>query len=343
MAGSLAAQAGRNSYGLRGEFPSRHLERGLDLLTDALIRPAFPANEVARAREEQLQQIHTRDDHPSGQVFRLLARSLYGQHPYGLDLQGEEASVKSFDSARLQEAHRQALLGGSLVVSLVGDVDPEQAIRQVTDRLGSIPAGISAPVVRPALSPPPARTVVHQELAKAQTHMVIGFLGARVTDPDRHPLEVLSSVLSGQGGRLFLQLRDKQSLAYSVSSFSVEGLDPGYFGVYIGTSPEKLDAAVAGMLGELQRVVETPISAEELDRAQQYLVGSHAIGMQKNASRAAVIALDDAFGLGAENYLDFEKQIMSITREQVLEAARRVLKMDKASIAVVGPRPPSFS
>ena len=123
----------------------------------------------------------------------------------------------------------------------------------------------------------------------------------------------------------------------------MEGLDPGYFGVYIGTSPEKLDAAVAGMLGELQRVVETPISAEELDRAQQYLVGSHAIGMQKNASRAAVIALDDAFGLGAENYLDFEKQIMSITREQVLEAARRVLKMDKASIAVVGPRPPSFS
>jgi len=68
-----------------------------------------------------------------------------------------------------------------------------------------------------------------KKLAKAQAHLVVGFLGARLSDPLRWPLEVLSTVLSGQGGRLFVELRDKRSLAYSVTSFSVEGVDPGSF------------------------------------------------------------------------------------------------------------------
>src|SRR6185312_12439887 len=100
----------------------------------------------------------------------------------------------------------------------------------------------------------------------------------------RHALEVLSTVLAGQGGRLFIELRDKRSMAYSVSSFSLEGLDPGYFAVYMGTSPEKVKDACAGIRVELEKVKAERLSDAELDRARSYLIGSHAIGLQKNAS-----------------------------------------------------------
>src|SRR5262249_56039485 len=92
-----------------------------------------------------------------------------------------------------------------------------------------------SPGARPAT---PLR--VFRYLTKQQAHIVIGFPGTTVADPDRFPLEVLSTILSGQGGRLFVELRDKKGLAYRISAFSLEGVDPGYVAVYIPPSPANL-------------------------------------------------------------------------------------------------------
>jgi zinc protease len=181
--------------------------------------------------------------------------------------------------------------------------------------------------------------LAHQDAKKAQAHVVYGFLGVRIDEPERYALEVLSSVLSGQGGRLFIELRDKRSMAYSVSSFSLEGIDPGYFAVYMGTSPEKVGAATAGIRVELAKIRDERIGATEIDRARSYLIGSHAIGLQKHASRAAVIALDELYGLGAENHLAYEQKILAVDAEAVRNAAQRVLRLDRAVLAVLGPRP----
>ena len=83
-------------------------------------------------------------------------------------------------------------------------------------------------------------TRVEEVKPKAQAQIVVGNLGTTFGDPEKHALQVLNAILSGQGGRLFFELRDKQSLAYALSSFSVEGLEPGSFGVYIGSAPEKV-------------------------------------------------------------------------------------------------------
>ena len=174
-------------------------------------------------------------------------------------------------------------------------------------------------------------------LQKAQSHLVLGFPGARVTDEWKRPLEVLSTLLSGQSGRLFLELRDKQSLCYSVSSMTLEGVDPGYFAVYIGTSPEKVDQALAGIRLELSKVRDAKVSVAELDRAQQHLMGVHEVGLQRNGARAGVMALDSAYGLGADRYLRYAEEIQAVTPEQVLAVAARVIDFEKSALVVVGP------
>jgi predicted Zn-dependent peptidase len=93
-------------------------------------------------------------------------------------------------------------------------------------------------------------------MAKEQAHLVLGFQGVGFASQDRFPLEVLAYVLSGQGGRLFTEIREKRALAYRVSAFSVEGLDPGYFAVYLASSPENLDEAVKVVRHELHEVAE---------------------------------------------------------------------------------------
>jgi zinc protease len=166
---------------------------------------------------------------------------------------------------------------------------------------------------------------------------VLGYPGARLSDDARWPLEVLSAVLSGQGGRLFVELRDKRSLAYSVTSFSMEGLDPGYFAVYIGCGPAKVQEALDGIRNELRRVREHPISVAELERARTHLIGTHAISLQRNSARAAVYAFDECYGLGADASAKYPERIAAVSAEDVLAVAQRVLEPSREVIALVAP------
>ena len=224
-----------------------------------------------------------------------------------------------------------------MVLAIIGDVNRSEALERARTLFGGAGEGAGALPEVPHESPPTERRRVHRTLARAQAHVVMGFQGLTLFDPDRHALEVLSTVLSGMGGRLFTELRDKRSMAYSVTSMAVEGIDPGYFAVYIGTSPDKRDAAEAGMEAELQKVLDEPITPAELDRAKAHLVGTHEIGLQRNAARAALLALDGVYGLGLDNFEHYDETIQSVTAEDVLRVARRIIQLDRAVVAVVGP------
>ena len=125
----------------------------------------------------------------------------------------------------------------------------------------------------------PAGFTVHSAIHEGieQAHCVIGVRGVAVDDDDRFALDLIAQILGGQGGRLFLDLRDRRGLAYAVDAMNVEGLDPGWFAVSIATAPEQLEQARAGMLAELERLVASEPGADELARARRYLSGSFAI------------------------------------------------------------------
>jgi zinc protease len=172
---------------------------------------------------------------------------------------------------------------------------------------------------------------------KAQAHILIGARGVTLKNPDRYPLEVLQAVLSGQGGRLFLDLRDRESLAYSVTAFSQEGVEPGAFGVYIATSPQKLEQAIQGIREQLRRVTTEKISTQELDRAKTYLIGTFEIGLQTNAAQSSSLAFNERYGLGFNAYREYPKRIEAVTADKVLEVAQRYLSPDRLSLAILKP------
>src|SRR5262249_44809964 len=137
--------------------------------------------------------------------------------------------------------------------------------------------------------------------------------------------------------RLFTELRDKRSMAYSVSSFTVEGVDPGFFAVYMATSPHKLEAAVEGIRTELARIRDEPLPEPELRRARQHLIGTHENGLQPNVARNGLLTLIQSYNLGSENYLHDAEHGTAVTGEDVQAVARRVIDLERSSLAVVGP------
>ncbi len=337
LSGSLSGHPGRNSMSLRGEFLSRHLHRAFSLFADCLLNPLFPEREFQRERGLLLQDILAREDNPAGLAQDLLARTLYQRHPYGLSSFGEQPSVERLTPADLGAYHAQHMNPAQMTLCVVGDVKVDQvlslaheAFGRSREMAGPAPEVPSEPPITDARS---TRKTIH----RAQSHLVLGFGGARVSDPWRHALDVLSTALSGQGGRLFIELRDKRSMAYSVSSYSVEGVDPGFFAVYMATSPPKVDAALEGIRTELARIREEPLLETELRRARQHLIGTHEIGLQRNGARAALLALDQCYGLGLENFVHYAERVSAVTMQDVQDVARRVIDLDRCALAVVGP------
>ena len=176
---------------------------------------------------------------------------------------------------------------------------------------------------------------------RAQSNIAIGFPGTTIHNKDRYALTILEEVLSGQGGRLFVELRDNQSLAYSISAFSSPGVDPGLFAVYIGTAPEKKERAVEEIMKILSDVRTGGITDEELARAKSAIIGSYEIGLQNVSSQASNMAINEVLGLGFDYHSKYLEEINAVSRLDVRNAAKRYLTLDSYVISVVGPKGPA--
>jgi len=348
MAGALAGFSGRNSFGVREELVARHWERGLEMMADCILHPAFAEDELEKERRQVLDELHAQEDNLSAVVFRAFSEELYRKHPYRMDVLGTKDTVSEMTPRRLAEYYRKYYPPGDMVLSVVGDVDPTAFVAKANalfDLSDLAPRGKgrrkSPPVpVEPARSASgPVEVLRH--LPKQQAHLVVGFPGTTVAAADRYPLEVLSTILSGQGGRLFLELRDKQGLAYRVSAFSLEGIDPGYFAVYMACSPENLPAARAGIDRELKLLRDDLVGDEELERAKRYLVGSHDIGLQRKSALSSTIAFNECYGLGWDEYLRYAPAVLAVTANDVRRIARSYLDPQKSVIALVTPKAPA--
>ncbi len=337
MAGSLGGSAGRNSLGLHGEFRALHFDRAMELFAECLLTPSLADEDLGRERELLLQELHARDDNPASATFDLFSRTLFTRHPYRLDPLGSRASVAALDAAKIRALQSTYQDPSELTLTIVGKVEPDAAFARAERLFGGVPGARAAVPAVEQEPPQRQRRVGKRSLEKAQVHLVMGFPGLTLRSPERYSLDLLTSVLSGQGGRLFFELRDRRSLAYSVSAFSVEGIDPGYVGVYIGTSPEKLQEAIAGIEEQLERVTREELGQEELERARRYLLGTHAIGLQKKSARAALIAYDSLYGLGPANYLDYEAHLAEVTGASIKRVARELFSPERLTLAALGP------
>lgn len=336
LAGEVNGFCGRSSVGFTLEATSDKLEPLLDLFAEALLEPGFDPDEIERERRETLAAIDRLDDRLAQLAYLRFGETLFPTHPYRLPMLGRKESVSRIDADLLQAHHQRLIRPENLVLAVAGDVDPDAVAKAIAIRTGDLVAsGFTRPT--PPVDPPPTGVQeVRLRKERAQAHLVLGFYGLRVDDPDRYALDIVSQVLAGQGGRLFLELRDKQGLAYSVSSVNVEGVAPGFLSVYIATAPDKLADAQRGILVELERLLETAPGEEELTRARRYLTGSFAIDSQRNSNHAAHVALDSLYGLGPEAHYDYANRIAAVRGDDVLRVARRVIDLDAYVLSLVG-------
>jgi zinc protease len=326
IGGTVDASGEVETAEIRGEALARHWEALLGLIAEVVLEPTLAADEIEKERRLVLSQIQTRGDTPFPLSFDTVLRDLYGSHPYGRHSLGLRASVERVTREAVLAHYREILQAERMVLAVSGQVSRERVLKtagRLFARLRPSGAGEATPPAEP--SPPGGRRVVERPAQQAQ--IMVGFLGPGLNDAAYPSVRVLGALLGGgMAGRLFVEIRDKRGLAYSLGVITPYRTGPAFFVTYLGTARQNAAAAEAAVLQELERVRTGPLTADELARAKAYILGNLALDRRTNARQAWYLAFFEAVGVGWDFPERYARAIEAVTDADVSSAAQRYLR-----------------
>lgn len=340
VGGSLEGEGGRDSSELVLSVLRKDLGLGLDLLADALLRPAFPEAEFDRARDEAVASARQAEEDPETLGARVLRRLVFGEHPYGRPVPGTEATLRAITRDDVVALHRVAYRPERTVIAVAGDVGAAAVRAELEARLGAWRvSGSPPPAPGPATLGLPSRTETVQR-SLAQATIYLGQATVTRRHPDFYPLVVASQILGGgSSSRLYARVREERGLAYNVYAQFAPGRLAGLFLVELQSENARVREALAIIREELVRLRRERVSAEELARAQSYLVGSFPLRMDTAADVSDLLVAIERFDLGLDYPARFRQAVSAVTVDDVLRAVRAHWDPDGMSLALVGDLP----
>jgi len=320
----------------------KDVDLGLELLSDLLIRPVFPDEYVEKEKERTLAEIVSAQDRPqvvAGWAFNEL---VYQDHPLHRPSHGYPQTVERLTRDDLLNFHRRYFVPNNLLLSIVGDFHVPELLPKVEKAFGRWE---TKPVVFPTYAEPVRQTgrrVKFITMPAQQVNIYLGHLGITRTNADYYALQVLDTILGGGAGftaRIPQRLRDELGLAYTTfaSITMTAGLDPGRFIAFIGTSPENMKLAVDGLLNEIRRIIEEPVTAQELQDAKDYLTGSFVFAFESSSQIARFLVHAEVYSLGFDYIEKYPRYIRAVTVDDISRVARRYLDCENYTLVVVGP------
>ena len=315
----IGTSATADGLGWTISAPSGRLGPALDLLADVAQHPTFEADAVETERRVAIANVAQQRDDMYGYPVRLAMQAAYGSHPYARSVLGTEATLGAIGRHDLVAWHESRVLRAPLVIAVVCDADPDDVAAQVADAFGRLRDSPRERLEPPAW--PAAPSVKTESRDKAQTALVVAFEGPVRRDPRRYATGLIAVVASGLGGRFFDELRDKQSLAYTVQAYASERVLAGTFISYIATSPDREDDARRGLLREFEKFRTAEVTPEELDRAKTYAIGVRAIRQEGGAAVLADLVDAYLYGSGLHEIDEQVDRIRAVTAADMRAAA----------------------
>jgi zinc protease len=313
----------------------------LALLGDILMTPSLPDDEIATRKGEVITSLRQDEDNPAVRASEAVMALLYPDgHPYGRRTKGSIEIVESLTRDQLVRLHAERFAPSELTAVVVGDVDAgrvnEVAVRVLGGWQKPPPPPIRLPPVMPATT---RQRLVISMMNKAQADIAYGFITITRLDPAYYAFWLMNNAF-GQyaiGGRLGDSIRERQGMAYYVSSAFDANIVEGPLVIRAGVSPANVDRAVDSIDEEVARLVHEGLTPQELDESRGYLIGSIPRALETNAAIANFLQVADFFGLGLDYDVRLPELLSAVTLEDANAAARRALDPGRATLVVAGP------
>ena len=313
----------------------------LKLLSESLLTPIFPKHEVEKLRAQILTGLAIREQDTSDMAAMAFDRMLFDGHPYSRPADGYVETIEQITQKDLVEFHRAHYGPRGMVIAIVGAIDPKKAVAAVERVLGGwqVPGQVLPPLLPP--HKPIKKTVRHHHVlaSKSQSDLVIGMIGPKRNDPEFYAASLGNSVLGqfGMMGRIGESVREKSGLAYHASSSLSAGIGPGTWEVNAGVSPKNLKKAIGLIEQELRKFVKSGVTKDELADSQANYIGRLPLSVESNGGVASALLNIERYKLGMDYYQRYESVVRSVTRDSVLETARKYIDPNRLVISTAGP------
>jgi zinc protease len=313
----------------------------LSLLGDIVMTPSLQEGEIATRKGEVITAIRQDDDNPLVRASETLMERLYPNgHPYGRRTKGSVEVVEGITREELVRLHAERFAPSELSVAMVGDLEPSRAHDVVARVFGGWSRPVPPPIAVPAVAPATRRTrIVIPMMNKAQADVAYGFTTISRNDPRYYAFWLMNNVL-GQyaiGGRLGDSIRERQGMAYYVSSSFEANIGEGPLVIRAGVSPANVDRAVSSIDEEIRLVVTDGLTPRELEDSKRFLIGSIPRALETNAAIASFLQTAEFFELGLDYDVRLPDLLSAVTLDAANAAARDALSPDRATLVIAGP------
>jgi zinc protease len=333
LGGTISPSAGSDSFGWSFSVPTPRIAEALELLGDVIQRPTIPDDAFETERAIALSNVALLRDDMHRYPMRLAASVAFARHPYGTPPMGTEESLRAITAEQARDWHKSRVLESTAVIGIVADLDVREAADLVAREFAALTPKKAPKVGKPRW--PKSVKIAAESRDKAQTAIALAFPAPSRTDDSRFAANLIATVASGLGGRFFDELRDRQSLAYTVQAAVNEKRVAGMFLSYIATSPEKEGVARTGLLNEFAKLRNDAVLPEELTRAKEYIVGSHAISRESGATLLGEMLDAWMFGEGLQELLEYDVRVRAVTAEQMRDVARKYFHAERRVEGIV--------
>lgn len=299
LSSSLNGFSGKNAYGLTLHGQSKDFDRLGEHFFGTFYSPEIPGKFFNHEKKVILRALDNQKEDPMKQAFKSFYKMVFNDHAYSLDLAGTPTSLKSFTPVALQKLHKSHLKDSELVLTYCGDMDLAVIypfMKEMVKNLG--PRKAKKKVVKKVK--PITGQKAQLKFEREQTQIVIGAPAFHIGQKEDLYLKMITAHLSGQSSDLFVEVRDRQGLCYSVSPVHVSALEAGCWGIYIGSGHDKTDQAIEAILGIIGKLRDQGISKEEFDRIKTMIDGQNLLGIQTNEDYAQLYSIPVLHGLGMD-------------------------------------------
>ena len=320
-------------------LPCEYLGEAVDILSDMYLHATIPADEFAREKQVVIEEIRMYADEPDSVAMENLQRNLFPKSSLGAPVAGTPESLKPMKPADLKRYIKSHYRSDNTVVVIVGNFDEAVAVREVEKRFRRC---TEAPMLRcaddqPLSGKPIAEKTVARDIAQAQ--LALGYRTFGIADRRKYAATVMDAILGrGMSSRLFQEVREKRGLSYDISSRMQFFQDAGMFTITAGLDPSKAKGALATIDRELKRICEKPVSALELKRTKEFLIGNFRLSHEKVTSKLFFYGQTMlSFGRLVSTQEQVEG-IRSVTSADVMRVAKAIFKRTNRSVSWVVPK-----
>lgn len=285
--GNFNACTGEESTSYFAHLPSEYLGEAIDIISDMLLNATIPESEFEREKEVVIEEIRMYADEPDSVAHEKLQAALFPNHPLGYPVAGSEESLRPLKADDLRRYIKTHYVPAKTIAVIVGAFDPDEVLKKYC-QAGALATwrGKAHYAKSDSVLTAPTALVETHKADISQVQLALGYRTFGVCDRRTYAAIVLDAILGrGMSSRLFQEVREKRGLSYDISSRMQFFSDAGMFVITAGTDPKKADAALKVIDREIAKVVSKRVSAAELRRTKEFLIGNFRLSHERITSK----------------------------------------------------------